>query len=250
MAEWILVALGVACVAYGFAIFAVGSGTMFFAVWFAIAALFFGAAAGVHFDWIAKAPLAVRWAGGVALAAVLAVGVVESGLIATGFNAAGRPGLDYLVVLGAQVKADGPSVVLRYRLDAAATYLQENPTTRCIVTGAQGYNEPCTEAEGMRDYLVAVGIDESRIILEPQARNTQQNISYSLALMDSPDCSVGIVTNNFHVFRGTALAKSQGMTNACGIAAPSNPLYLPNNILREYFGITKDIAAGNIKVLP
>lgn len=250
MAEWILVALGVACVAYGFAIFAVGSGTMFFAVWFAIAALFFGAAAGVHFDWIAKAPLAVRWAGGVALAAVLAVGVVESGFIATGFNAAGRPGLDYLVVLGAQVKADGPSVVLRYRLDATAAYLQENPATRCIVTGAQGYNEPCTEAEGMRDYLVAVGIDESRIILEPQARNTQQNISYSLALMDSPDCSVGIVTNNFHVFRGTALARSQGMTNACGIAAPSNPLYLPNNVLREYFGITKDIAAGNIKVLP
>lgn len=250
MVEWILIALGVACVAYGFVILAVGSGTLFFAVWFVIAALFFGVAAGMHFDLIVKVPFAIRCAVVVLLVAVLAIGVVETGLIAMGFNATGRPGLDYVVVLGAQVKADGPSVVLRHRLDTAADYLRENPATQCIVTGAQGHNEPCTEAEGMRNYLVAAGIDESRIILEPQARNTQQNIAYSLALMDSSDCSVGIVTNNFHVFRGTALAKTQGMTDVCGIAAPSNPLYLPNNILREYFGITKDVVVGNITCLP
>lgn len=114
------------------------------------------------------------------------------------------------------------------------------------MTGGQGANEPFTEAEGMRDYLVNIGIDESRIILEPRALNTQQNIAYSKALMDSPEASVGIVTNNFHVFRGVGLAKKQGLTDTCGIAAPSNPLYLPNNVLREYFGITKDFLAGNL----
>lgn len=246
MLEWVLIALGIICVAYGFCILAVGSGTMFFAVWFVIAALFFGVAAGVHFDWIAKAPFAAKCAGGIVLAAVLALGAVETGLIVTGFNAVGKPGLDYLVVLGAQVKEDGPSVVLRHRLDTAAAYLHDNPDTLCIVTGAQGPNEPCTEAEGMRNYLVSVGVDEGRIVLEPRAFNTQQNIAYSLALMDSPDSSVGIVTNNFHVFRSVGLAKKQGMANACGIAAPSNPLYLPNNILREYFGITKDFLVGNL----
>ena len=246
MLEWVFIALGIACIVYGFCILAVGSGTMFFAVWFGIAALLFGAAAGVHFDWIAKAPFVAKCAGGAVLVAVLALGVVETGCVATGFNAAGRPGLDYLVVLGAQVKSDGPSVVLRHRLDTAAAYLRDNPDTLCIVTGGQGANEPFTEAEGMRDYLVSVGIDEDRIILEPQARNTQQNIAYSMTLMDSPDASVGVVTNNFHVFRGVSLAKKQGMTDVCGIAAPSNPLYLPNNILREYFGITKDFLAGNL----
>lgn len=246
MLEWVLIALGIVCVAYGFCILAVGSGTMFFAVWFVIAALFFGAAVGVHFDWIAKAPFVAKCAGGIVLAAVLALGVAETAFIATGFNAVGKPGLDYLVVLGAQVKEDGPSVVLRHRLDTAAAYLHDNPDTLCIVTGAQGPNEPCTEAEGMRNYLVSVGVDEGRIVLEPRAFNTQQNIAYSLALMDSPDSSVGIVTNNFHVFRSVGLAKKQGMANACGIAAPSNPLYLPNNILREYFGITKDFLVGNL----
>jgi uncharacterized SAM-binding protein YcdF (DUF218 family) len=246
MAELILTILGITCVVYGFCILAVGSGTMFFAVWFGIAALFFVVAAGIHFEWIERVPMAAKWAGAVALAAVVAVCAVETAFIAGSFNAVGKPGLDYIIVLGAQVKEEGPSIVLRYRLDAAADYLRENPETQCIVTGGQGANEPFTEAEGMRDYLVNIGIDESRIILEPRALNTQQNIAYSKALMDSPEASVGIVTNNFHVFRGVGLAKKQGLTDTCGIAAPSNPLYLPNNILREYFGITKDFLAGNL----
>lgn len=246
MLEWVFIALGIACVVYGFCILAVGSGTMFFAVWFGIAALFFAVAAGIHFEWNERVPAAAKWAGAVALAAVVAVCAVETAFIAGSFNAVGKPGLDYIIVLGAQVKEEGPSIVLRYRLDAAADYLRENPETQCIVTGGQGANEPFTEAEGMRDYLVNIGIDESRIILEPRALNTQQNIAYSMTLMDSPDASVGVVTNNFHVFRGVSLAKKQGMTDVCGIAAPSNPLYLPNNILREYFGITKDFLAGNL----
>ena len=68
------------------------------------------------------------------------------------------PGRDYLIVLGAQVRETGPSVVLQYRLDEAAAYLEENPDTCCIVSGGQGANEPFPEAEGMRRYLEEKGI--------------------------------------------------------------------------------------------
>ncbi|MGN0312810.1 MAG: YdcF family protein, partial [Lachnospiraceae bacterium] len=51
--------------------------------------------------------------------------------------------------------------------------------------------------------------------------------------------SVGVVTNNFHVFRALQIAKSQGLTNICGIATKTTPLYLPNNMVREYFGELK-----------
>ena len=37
--------------------------------------------------------------------------------------------LDYIIVLGAQVKESGPSVILRYRLDRAVSYLKENDNT-------------------------------------------------------------------------------------------------------------------------
>ena len=57
---------------------------------------------------------------------------------------------------------------------------------------------------------------------------------------------VGIVTNNFHVFRSVAIARKQGLADVCGIAAPSTAFYLPNNLFREVFGITKDALWGNL----
>lgn len=62
--------------------------------------------------------------------------------------------LDYIIVLGAQVKESGPSVVLRYRLDRAVSYLKENDNTLVIVSGGQGANEKATEASVMKEYLV------------------------------------------------------------------------------------------------
>lgn len=50
---------------------------------------------------------------------------------------------------------------------------------------------------------------------------------------------VGIVTNNFHVYRSVQIAKEQGLEGVCGIAADCNVWYLPNNILRECGSILK-----------
>ena len=128
----------------------------------------------------------------------------------------------------------------------AADYLRENSSTVCIVTGGKGPSEPFSEGQGMKDYLVRAGIPAERIIVEDRALNTVQNIQYSKALMPSPDASVAIVTNNFHVTRGLALARRQGLTNAYAIAAPSTVVYLPNNMLREFFGLSKDFLLGNL----
>lgn len=58
--------------------------------------------------------------------------------------------------------------------------------------------------------------------------------------------SAALVTNNFHVARALALARRQGLTDVSAIAAPSDPLYLPNNMFREFFGLTKDFLMGNL----
>ena len=117
---------------------------------------------------------------------------------------------------------DGPSPVLKYRLDKAVEYLNENPDTVCIVSGGQGSNEPWTEAEGMAQYLQEKGIDTARILTEDQSQTTEQNITNSKMLMKE-GASVGIVTNNFHVFRALQIAKKYGLSDVCGIAADSTP---------------------------
>ena len=225
---------------YGLLILASGSGTGFFAVWLALGLLFLAMAFAAKKQVWRRLPRTLKAIFLTIVIAGLALSSILTAKILSGFHKSAEPGLDYLIVLGAQVYETGPSVVLRYRLDAAADYLKENEDTLCIVTGTKGYNEPVSEAEGMRDYLISVGIDEERILLEPLAKNTRENLLYSRKLLSSPEASVAIVTNNFHVYRALVLAKEAGIADVSAISAPSVPWYLPNNILREVLALMKE----------
>lgn len=238
--------IGILCILYGIMVLMIRSGTTFFVVWFALGAFFLLLGFLVHNHLLEKLPKIFRTLLLIAICAGILVLAVCEGFVLRGFGSRAPAGLDYLIVLGAQVREDGPSAVLKYRLDAAAQYLQENNSTVCIVTGGKGAAEPFPEGQGMKDYLVKSGIPEDRVIVEDRALNTVQNIQYSMALMSSPNAPTAIVTNNFHVTRGLALARGQGLTDVYAIAAPSDPLFLPNNMLREFFGLTKDFLLGNL----
>lgn len=240
---WIILAL--LCAFYGILIFGTGSGTGFFLVWFAAAAgflmLFFFSRAQL---WL-RLPFPVRTAIAVLLCVLCAVFLLTEFRIIRAFGGRPEKDLDYLIVLGAQVRESGPSVVLKYRLDTAAEYLKENPETLCVVSGGRGYNEPFSEAEGMKRYLVQCGIEEGRILMEPESKNTQQNFEYTLALIGKDHGAVGIVTNDFHMYRALKIAGRAGIKGACPVTAPSSLLYLPNNLLREFLaliaGMIRDI---------
>ena len=219
-------------------VYAVGSGTAFFMVWLGLGVMFILFIVALRVDLWHKLPNSLRklvvvllWIGGCCF-------VIVEGFVISGFNEKGKPDLDYIIILGSQVYENGPSVVLKYRLDQAIDYLEENPKTLCIVSGGQGYNEPFAEAVGMADYLKEKGIPEDRIMLEKESKTTEENISNSMAFIED-GASVGLVTNNFHVFRAMQIAKKQGLKNVCGIAAGATPMYLPNNMFREFFALIK-----------
>lgn len=227
-----------ACGVYGILIFGTGSGTGFFLVWLALAVVFAALGISVLFDLWKKVPKPAAWVlTGLVLAGIILFGAVEV-MIAGQMHAQGEPGLDYIIVLGAQVRESGPSRILKYRLDRAAEYLKENPDTICIVSGGQGYNEPFPEAEGMASYLQEQGIGQERMILESESESTEENIRNSMEFIDDR-ASVGIVTNDFHVFRAVQTAEKEGLKNVCGIAGGSPRLYLPNNMFREFFAEIK-----------
>lgn len=235
--------LSIVCFVYGIIVRAAGSGTSFFIVWLGLAVMFGFFALAVKKNLWSKLPKAIRKIFVVLVCAGLAFFVVIEGCVISGFGAKGQANLDYIIVLGAQVYERGPSVVLQYRLDEAIKYLEENPDTICIVSGGQGYNEPFAEAVGMADYLEQQGISPDRIILEAESKTTSENMANSKVYLPE-GASVGIVTNNFHMFRALQTAKKQGIENVCGIAADSNPVYLPNNMFREFFGEIKFLIFG------
>ena len=233
------IVLAAVCVCYAFAVRNTHSGTVFWIVWLAFAALFAVLGFGVLFQWWAMLPRLVR---GVAIAVacvgLVAFGTVE-GCIVSQMHAQGKSDLDYVVVLGAQVRKSGPSKALRYRLDTAADYLRNSPDTICIVSGGKGANEPFPEAQGMADYLKAHGIEEGRILQESKSKTTQENIVNSKKLIAGDNASVGIITNDFHMFRALQIAHDNGLDEAQGIAAGSPPDMLVNNMVREFFAEIK-----------
>ena len=57
-----------------------------------------------------------------------------------------EPERDYLIVLGAAVYGDRPSLTLIRRLEGAAAYLERYPDSVAIVSGGMGKGETITEA--------------------------------------------------------------------------------------------------------
>ena len=246
MVSIVCVLAAVFCFVYCAIVFMIRSGSRFYLIW-GFGGVFFLALAYLLFSGIwDRIPLAVRRVFGIVVLIGIVLFVIVEGLILSRFHDKGRENLDYIIVLGAQMKPAGPSAVLKFRLDAAYDYLVENENTICILSGGQGSNEPCSEAEGMYLYLTGRGIEPERLLMEDKSTDTSENIAYSMALIGQKDVSVGIVTNNFHVFRGVRLAKAAGFKDVCGIAARSNVYFQLNNMVREFFGIMKDLVCGNL----
>lgn len=246
MISLLCVLAAVFCFAYCVVVFMIKSGSRFYLVWAAAGVFLLVPAYLLRSGLWDRIPITLRQIFGAAVLAGAALFVIVECCIISRFHDRGRENLDYIIVLGAQMKPAGPSAVLKFRLDAAYDYLTENADTICILSGGQGSNEPCSEAEGMYRYLTDRGIAPERLMMEDRSTDTSENIAYSMALIGRKDVSVGIVTNNFHVFRGVRLAKAAGFTDVCGISARSNVYFQLNNMVREFFGIMKDLVCGNL----
>lgn len=245
---FILLLMGALCLAYFLCIaFFTGHGTNFYFIW-----LFLGIGAIIFSIIIKKGiweehlPLWFKRIF-ITLSFVASIlFIIVEGCILSGFSQKGPQKLDYLVVLGAQMKVSGPSKALQYRLEEAIRYLEENQNTKVIVSGGQGTDEPVSEAQGMYDYLVERGIEASRIIKEDQSKNTFQNLNFSAEFLDKENDSVGVVSNNFHIFRALKIARKAGYQNVYGIPARGEPFLQLNNMMREFFGVMKDFLFGNM----
>ena len=149
----------------------------------------------------------------------------------------------YVIVLGAAVHGDTPSIAMQNRLQGVVNWLEDSPETMIIVSGGQGSGENMTEAQCMYDWLLEHGIDSSRIIMEPDSTSTLENLTNSFAIIrsrgDEPDGNVAIGSSVYHLYRAKQIALSQGV-NAYGIGGLIDyPLCTFNYFIREAFAVTK-----------
>ena len=154
-----------------------------------------------------------------------------------------------VIVLGAGVNGETPSLSLRTRIDAAEKYLKAHPDVPAVLSGGQGEGEWISEAECMRRALARRGVDESRLWLEERSTSTRENLLYSREILEGMGVDltqrVAIVTSDFHLCRARLMW--DGETAAVPAHMPSSPYYLGltvNYYIREAFGLAAYYAYG------
>ena len=254
-----LIVIAAVCAAYGTVILATRTGSRSYRLWYYVAAIALVPGIlllpSVHAALPDPMRLLVTLLGAAVLLALGVLVALSIRVMAAAHPTAPR-NLDVLIVLGAQVLPSGePSRVLAFRLEAALAYLQKNPRTMVAVSGGQGSNEPCSEADAMAAWLAVRGIDPARILREDRSTTTAENLVFSRRVIaenldvgraSQPAVRVGIVTNAFHLYRALLIARHQGISPVWGVAAPSTPWRLPHNLLRESLGLIKNRLQRNL----
>lgn len=154
---------------------------------------------------------------------------------------------DYLIVLGASVIGDSPSLTLVHRLEATADYLNRYPSSKAVVCGGQGKGENMSEAQCMYIWLCEHGIAPERIIMEDKSTSTDENIRFARVLIDAEggdSVNIALLSSPYHLFRAKCIARRAGC-DPCGVACIFGlPVYTLCMYIREAFGVTHYIVFG------
>ena len=144
----------------------------------------------------------------------------------------------YVLILGAKLFGDKPSLSLQNRLDVALGYLHSHPKVKVVVSGGQGDDEDISEALSMSRYLMENGIGKERILLEDRSTSTYENIKYSKEFIPE-NAKLGIiVTNDYHLYRSIQIAKDADL-KVEGLPAKTPQITLLKAYSREYLSVTK-----------
>lgn len=150
--------------------------------------------------------------------------------------------IDYIIILGAGIKSEEVTPLLKSRLDKALQYQEKQiEKIKFVVSGGQGPDEPVSEAFAMRKYLQSQHVPNDQIIFEDQSTTTYENMMFSKRKIKEDWKQTGkpnilFSTSNYHVFR-SALYARKAKVNAEGIGAPVALYFLPTALIREYIAL-------------
>lgn len=88
---------------------------------------------------------------------------------------------------------------------------QEGGFSRVVVTGS-GVGEP--EAVTMKRFMVAEGVPESAILVEPRATTTRENALYTKELLHGGGGKLVLLTSDYHIYRATRVFRKVGLNVA------------------------------------
>ncbi len=180
-----------------------------------------------------------KWLGAIGLAVFLTlatlVAIDQYGLVDRAQPA------DVIVVLGSRVQRDGrlsPSLSRRARW--AAELYNRGLAPVIICSGGLGENPP-TEAEAACSLIQSLGVPQSAIVLETQARSTEETSLYVAAIMRARGWdSAVVVSDGYHLARTAMLFSQAGVT---AYPSPAQQLSGPMRPTERFGREVRELAA-------
>ena len=251
-AIWIV--LGVFCLLLGFCTFLMRS--VLYAGILSLILMGAGALILIHLFLKYKAPkklyTVLKWIFRPLLALLLlAFAITEGFVISAGVEANRREAPEkadysYVIVPGAGLMrgTESPSLLYAIRLRRAARLYEADPSLTLVVCGGQGDDEVTSEAEAGRKYLIALGVPESAVKAETESLDTAENFrNFTELFPDAKKCAV--VTNDFHAFRCSLLAKRYGLEPVL-YSSPTPKIFLSlNYYAREFISLAIYLVESN-----
>ena len=178
---------------------------------------------------------------------LLVVGTTEAIIIHKSFGDP-KESVEYVVVLGAKVNKNGPSVSLWDRICGAYEYAVDHPDTILVLSGGQGTDEPITEAECMFRELVELGIHPNQLRMEDEATSTWENLKFSLDLIEAETGSrpvkIAVLSSEYHLFRASLFARACDVEFVGIPARTSRWGQRINHFMREVAGVWHFLVLG------
>lgn len=147
-----------------------------------------------------------------------------------------------VIVLGAGLVGGKVPPLLAARLRLAVAIAVDRGTAGSPVllvpSGGQGADESRPEGEAMGQWLQDDGVPADSILVEPRAGTTEENLRYSVELLEQRGVAGPylVATNNYHAPRAAILARSLGI-DAQAVGAPTALYFLPSAYLREFVAV-------------
>lgn len=110
-----------------------------------------------------------------------------------------------------------------------------------VPSGGQGADEPRPEAEAMAEKLVSSGVPLPDVWQEDRSTNTEENLTYSAALLTSRGITgpIAVATSNYHVYRAAMLMSRLGIAGHA-VGARTAGYYWPTAVVREFVAVLRE----------
>ena len=138
-----------------------------------------------------------------------------------------------IIVLGAAVHGNVPSRALKQRIDAAYSYLAENPDTVAVCTGGLGPDDAVSEGGCIARELEKMGISKERLFVEDKSESTRENFQFAFEVLGHEPENVVIVSNGFHLRRARLILNESYSGKIYTLAAKTD-IFIIHYTVREY----------------